>query len=165
MNAPETFFAESPAETVRRIFERIDRERMHDVPLCNRALEVEAVGFRHWEGLWVGVVITPWAMNLMLLPAGNESFSPLRVGQEHEWAFPSGAYPFMGNHEPGLGEYHYCSLFSPMDDFIDQAVAREVAEASLNELFVAPEPETPPQPQPLDRRAFLRKALGRKDAE
>jgi len=163
MNAPATFFADSPAETVRGVFARIDRERMHDVPLCNRALDVEPVGFRLWEGLWVGVVITPWSMNLMVLPAGNEDFAPLRVGQETEWAFPSGAYPFMGNQEPGLGEYHYCSLFSPMDAFIDQAVAREVAEASLNELFTAPVPEAPPQPEPLDRRAFLRKALGRRE--
>jgi len=164
MNAPVTCLADSPAETVRRVFERIDRERMHDVPLCNRALEVDTVGFRLWEGLWVGVVITPWAMNLMVLPAGREDFTPLRVGQEHEWEFPSGIYPFMGNEEPELGEYHYCSLYSPMDAFIDQAVVREVAEAAMNELFVAPVPEAPPEPQPLDRRAFLRKALGRRES-
>jgi len=160
MRAMDTPCVENPAETVCQVFERIDRERMHDVPLCNRALEVEAVGFRHWEGLWLGVVITPWAMNLMLLPAGNEAFAPLRVGQEHEWELPSGIYPFMGNAEPGLGEYHYCSLFSPMDDFIDQAVAREVAQAAMDALLVIPEPERPQAPAPLDRRAFLRKAFG-----
>jgi len=154
-------FDANPRAVVQAVFERIDRERMHDVPLCNRALAVETTDFVAWSGLWVGVVITPWAMNLMLLPGEgtgeDDSFMPLRVGQIHEREFPSGCYPFMGNHEPGLGEYHYCSLFSPMDGFADPVAAREVALASLDELFNPPAPELPPA---VDRRAFLRRALG-----
>jgi [NiFe] hydrogenase assembly HybE family chaperone len=154
-------FRTDPRPIVQAVFERIDRERMHDVPLCNRALTVDITDFIAWAGLWVGVVITPWAMNLMLLPGAgggeDDNFMPLRVGQIHEWEFPSGCYPFMGNHEPGLGEYHYCSLFSPMDGFADPAAAREVALASLDELFNPPVPELPPA---VDRRAFLRRAFG-----
>ncbi len=155
-------FSDNPSNTVLAVFAQIARERMGDVPMCNRALSVEVVGFRAWHGLWVGVVITPWAMNLMVLPGGSEAFAPLRVGREHEWDFPSGVYPFMGNHEPGLGEYHYCSLFSPMEAFGDQDDAREVALASLDALFVEPVPERPAAPPAIDRRAFLRRALGRR---
>lgn len=156
-----TRFDANPRAVVQAVFERIARERMHDVPLCNRALRVEATDFVAWSGLWIGVVITPWAMNLMLLPGEGDdgSFLPLRVGQIHEREFPSGCYQFMGNHEPGLGEYHYCSLFSPMAGFADPAAAREVARASLDELFNPPVPEAPPA---VDRRAFLRRAFGQR---
>jgi len=160
MNLVASPFDADPADTVAAVFDRIARERMHDVPICNRALAVEAVGFRAWAGVWVGVVVTPWAMNLLVLPGGSEAFVPLRVGQAQEWEFPSGCYPFMGNHEPGLGEYHYCSLFSPMALFEDQTAAREVALASVAALFEAPAPTAAPA---LDRRGFLRRALGHRE--
>jgi len=154
-------FDANPRALVESVFERIDRERMRDVPLCNRALAVEATDFIEWSGVWVGVVTTPWAMNLLVLPGhGAEgSFMPLRVGQTREREFPSGAYPFMGNHESGLGEYHYCPLFSPMDSFEDPAAARAVAQATLDALFDSPQTEDAPG---VDRRAFLRRALGQR---
>lgn len=152
-------FRTDPRAIVQATFERIDRERMHDVPLCNRALRVDTTDFIAWAGLWVGVVITPWAMNLVLLSGEGEAVEPLPVGEEQARDFPSGTYPFMGSHEPGLGDYHYCPLFSPMTDFADADTAREVAQATLTELFHAPTPETPPA---VDRRAFLRRALGQR---
>ena len=41
---------------------------MAGVPMLNPALRVQAVGFRHWQSHWLGVLVTPWFMNLMLLP-------------------------------------------------------------------------------------------------
>jgi [NiFe] hydrogenase assembly HybE family chaperone len=154
-------FNANPRALVESVFERIDRERMHDVPLCNRALAVEATDFIEWSGVWVGVVTTPWAMNLLVLPGlgADDSFMPLRVGQTREREFPSGAYPFMGSEESGLGEYHYCPLFSPMDSFEDPAAARAVAQAALDALFDVPaEVRTPG----VARRDFLRRALGQR---
>ncbi|QID16860.1 [NiFe]-hydrogenase assembly chaperone HybE [Nitrogeniibacter mangrovi] len=160
MGTPATVFADDPSAPVQAAFARIGRERMREVPLCHAGLSVETVGFTHWDGLWVGVLITPWAMNLMVLPGGSAAFAPVRVGHTVEWAFPSGAYAFMGHQEDGLGEYHYCPLFSPMEAFEDQAAARAVAEEVMQSLFAAPvAPAT--APGGMDRRAFFRRALGR----
>ena len=52
-------------------FERVRRERMIDVPMLNPRLAVQAVGFRDWRGGWLGILITPWFMNLMLLPGDH----------------------------------------------------------------------------------------------
>ena len=49
------------------MFSRIQAERMADVPLLNPALTVETVGFRLWQDSWLGVLITPWSMNLLAL--------------------------------------------------------------------------------------------------
>ena len=41
---------------------------MADVPILNPVLSVEAVDFQHWKGHWLGVVITPWCMSMLLVP-------------------------------------------------------------------------------------------------
>ncbi len=41
--------------------------RMRGLPIVNPALAVEAVGFAPWEGHWLGVMVTPWFINLTLL--------------------------------------------------------------------------------------------------
>ena len=150
-------FDSDPTATVEAVFRRIHTERMSGLPICNRALQVRATGFRRWQGDWVGVLVAPWAINLLVLPGGG-AFTPLAVGQSQQWAFPSGSYDFMGNREAGLGPYQFCSLFSPVSEFSTQAEAEAVAEAALGALL-APPPEA--KLAPVDRRAFLRSALGR----
>ena len=56
------------------IYQRIADERMQGMPFVNRALRVEAVDFRAWDDHQVGVLITPWFMNLILLPGPAGDF-------------------------------------------------------------------------------------------
>ena len=52
-------------------FERIAATRMAGLPMNNPALKVAAVGFQPWaEDYLLGVLITPWAINLVVLGAG-----------------------------------------------------------------------------------------------
>ena len=48
-------------------FERIGRESMRGLPFYNESLSVEAIGFDRFGDGWLGVLITPWFMNLMLV--------------------------------------------------------------------------------------------------
>lgn len=114
-------------------FKEIFHSKMRDVPIVNHALHVEAVGFRVHEGRLLGVLVSPWFMNLVLLPAEGEDWSDLHPGAKEIIAFPSGAYEFIHNVRGMVGGYKACSLFSPMADFASQmnaiAVAREVMAA------------------------------------
>jgi [NiFe] hydrogenase assembly HybE family chaperone len=49
-------------------YQAIYEERMRDLPIVNPKLAVEAVGFDQWEEKDLGILITPWFMNLVLLP-------------------------------------------------------------------------------------------------
>ena len=122
-------------------FERIAATRMAGLPLNNSALRVQAVGFRPHEGLLAGVLITPWAINLVVLAAtpSRELYlaSDRRVSRE----FPSGSYEFMGGEEPECGAYQFCSLFSPAFEFRDQESAVGVAEAVMVGLYADVEPD------------------------
>lgn len=124
----------NPAGRLQQAFERIAATRMADLPILNPALHVEAVGFRPWQGSWAGVLVTPWMLNLMLLP-GVEQLEALAPGQRKRWSFPSGIYEFMGMNEPAVGVCHACQLISPVAEFATHEAAREVALEIIKELF------------------------------
>lgn len=123
------------ADRVEAVFARIASERMAGLPICNPRLHVEVPMLILWEGQWLGVLITPWTMAVVMLPGEGEG-SPRLSGGTQAWRFPSGEYVFIGNHEPGLGDYQLCSLYSPMFEFDTQHDAREVALAALAGLFL-----------------------------
>lgn len=123
-------------------FARIAATRMADLPLNNPALRVAAVGFRPWEdGTEIGVLVTPWALNLVIVSAARDAALRLGADSRRRWEFPSGGYDFLGGEEPECGAFQFCSLFSPGFEFRDQASAVETAEAIMDALFLESEPD------------------------
>lgn len=142
-------------ERLARAFERIERTRMQGLPFLNPALRVEAVGFRAWNGQQVGILLTPWCMNLVLLP-GEGEWTPLPQGGERFADLPGGRFRFIAGHDEEAGEYHACSLFSPALEFTDHASARATAVAALEAVFDAGEAAAKAAPARTSRRDFLR---------
>jgi len=118
------------AARLQHAFEQIHCERMVDLPMVNPALQVAVIGFEACEHGYLGVLLTPWCMNLVLLPNGDE-WQGLMPGSKQSHALPSGSYEFIVADELGLGRFQSCSLFSPMFEFADQATALATAEAAL----------------------------------
>jgi [NiFe] hydrogenase assembly HybE family chaperone len=116
-------------------FREIWHAKMRDLPMVNKLLSVEAVGFRMVDGRPLGVLISPWFMNLIQLPAEDEDWSGLVPGAKELIAFPSGEYEFIHNTRDMIGGYKACSLFSPMSDFSTQMQAQDVARAVMVALF------------------------------
>jgi [NiFe] hydrogenase assembly HybE family chaperone len=111
--------------------------RMRGLPFVNPALRVEAVAFAPWKGHWLGVMVTPWSMNLLLLPREAHAWRPLAPGEKRRYAFPAGSYDFVSARDVAVGEHLACSLFSPVLEFADQATARETAALARAALFDA----------------------------
>lgn len=116
-------------------FREIHAGQMRGVPMVNETLGVKAVGFRAFEGRALGVLVTPWFMNLVLLPGPDDDWSALTTGTKDLIEFPSGWYEFLGANRPEVGPYKACSLFSPMFDFSSMLQAVETAQAALAALF------------------------------
>ncbi len=141
----------SPAAALERRFGDILRLQMHDVPMVNPALQVQAVGFRPWHHHWLGVLVTPWFMNLLLFPRIPAHWHGIGERESRHYVFPAGVFEFIGSRDATLGDYQACSLFSPMFDFANQSGAVDTAAAALEALF---EPvnrqasEVPPPPAP-----------------
>jgi [NiFe] hydrogenase assembly HybE family chaperone len=131
----------SPTDLVEEAFFRIQREQMADVPILNPALVVEAIDFQRWQAHWLGIVITPWCMSILLLPGSQENWTSTGQNKRRFIKFPAGDFAFLGGLEAELGEYQSCSLFSPMNKFSNQLEATQTARASLIGLLSAPAAE------------------------
>ncbi|WP_226552832.1 [NiFe]-hydrogenase assembly chaperone HybE [Celeribacter naphthalenivorans] len=122
-------------EALVRDFTEVWHAKMRDVPIVNKVLHVQDVGFMEYEGRPLGVLISPWFMNLVLLPADGEDWEGLKAGEKEVLSFPSGDYEFIHNTREQTGGYKACSLFSPMGDFKTQAQAVDVGNAVMVALF------------------------------
>jgi len=140
------------------LFSRIAATRMDGVPILNPALRVQAVGFEATadSSTAVGVLITPWFMNLVWLPLDPQATDLAAPGTTRERRVGNEVFSFLGAHEDGFGHYEVCSLFSPMFEFVDHDAAQATALAVL-EALRRPVPAQRPQPD-RSRRALL---LGR----
>ena len=152
----------SPAEAVEAAFFRIQQEQMADVPILNPALSVEAVDFQRWQGHWLGIVVTPWCMSMLLVPGSSESWVSTGDNQRRFVKFPAGDFAFLGSEEVELGEYQSCPLFSPMGKFSTQSEATMTARASMIALLTpaqqsraAPAAQKQASEPSLSRRRFL----------
>lgn len=123
-----------------RAFARIAATRMADLPLNHPRLTVAASAFRPWQGHWLGALVTPWAINLVVLPATDDEDFRLATDRRRTWRFPFGDYDFMGGEEPECGPFHFCSLLSPIPagEIAGQDDARLWAEAALEQLLGQP---------------------------
>jgi [NiFe] hydrogenase assembly HybE family chaperone len=100
---------------------------MSDMPFVNPALEVETVGFLRHEGDWLGVIITPWFLNLFLLCGGGMLWRDLAAGQRQLVQLPCGAMQFIADDDPDLGLYQYCPLIAAVGTLPNQSSARQTA--------------------------------------
>lgn len=128
------------------VFRHIGEERMKDLGLYNPALQVEAVGFRRWNGWLAGILVTPWFMNFLLLPADPATdLKGAEVGSRRRIALPKGEVIFLVGDGEALGLYLSHSIHSPMGEFPDHAAASTTAWAAVGPYFQ--EPGEQPQSQ------------------
>jgi [NiFe] hydrogenase assembly HybE family chaperone len=150
-------------QQLERVFTEIGHTRLSGVTVQNPAVLVQALGFATVPddpNMLLGVLVTPWFMNLVRLPAQTAlpGETLLSVGKKANRSVGNRSFEFMGADEPDIGAFEVCSLFSPMFEFANHAAAADTANEILNLLRmpVKPAPTTPPSLP--SRRGFL---LGR----
>lgn len=135
-----------PSTCLESVFGAVYAERMAGLAFVNPAVRVEAVAFAPWKGYWLGVMLTPWSMNLLLAPREGDAWRPLPPGEKLRFSFPAGSFDFISAHTDGIGEYLVCSLFSPLLEFADHETARQTAALARAALFDAANAEVPEEP-------------------
>ena len=132
---------EDPSPSIQAWFTDVQHSRMAGLPFLNPRLEVEVLDMGRVRGDWLGALITPWSIQLVLLPGGGELWSDLAAGCRHSVTLPAGEVPFLADAgEEGLKAYQYCALTTTVESFSDMAAAREFARDALKTALTAPEP-------------------------
>ncbi len=170
--SPQEELALQLTRKLEAVFGRIERERMQDIPILNKSLRITAVGMRPYGEGWVCALVTPWFINLMLLPQTPDvaaAWGRADVGTKVGHDFPAGTFEFICGTEDELGTYRMCSLFSPVLQFENQEAALATAEAAVAALFDenldhAAESEAQPTPPKKEAAQVSRRTLflGRK---
>lgn len=126
-----------PSACLESTFRTVYADRMRGLAFVNAAVRVEAIAFAPWKGYWLGVMLTPWSMNLVLMPRNAAAWRTLPPGEKRRYTFPAGSFDFISARSDGIGEYLTCSLFSPVLEFADHETARLTATAARAALFDA----------------------------
>lgn len=166
---PALAIADDPTARMDAQLQRIHVERMHGLPFLNDALQVEVFAFRRWQGDWLGAAITPWSLNLLLLPGGGMLWRDRPLGERNALVFPVGEIDFIADYDEtaDIPASQYFPLVPNVSQIASQDTAREAAEAALDALFVAPAAAGEPVEAAAvtgaapPRRAFLRRFVGR----
>lgn len=182
-NQPQDYFQ---TQLTRVLF-----ERMQGLPIVNTRLVVEVLPFQKLVAkdvtdakhpkeiyLWLGIAITPWSVQAVIVAADCESVFEAKAGAKLDIELEGGVFTFIVTDDTLLGKCAMCSLKSPVFEFSDQATVRAfgLACASLltgeEALVEEPEIENPklsvPSPakkqtqheqgdEKVSRRAFLTK--------
>jgi [NiFe] hydrogenase assembly HybE family chaperone len=164
---PSDLRAQSIGDALAAFYRGADRA-MRGLPIYNEALAVAAIGFRGFQDHALGVIVTPWFMNLVLAPLSEFDAAAAPPGSTVSRSLPAGVIDFTVGALDGFGRIETCSLFSPMFEFADQTTAVAAAEAALNAVLDpnfdtdAAQPNraaAPATSAAIDRRRFLRGAL------
>ncbi len=146
-------------------YREIGDRAMRDLPIFNDGLTVEAVGFRKVDDRIVGVLVTPWFMNVVMAADDDALQPPAAPGSHLRFHFPAGDIDLAVSEVASAGRIASCSLFSPMFEFEDMNSARATAEAALAALMLpadnveATRRSDPQLVSSIDRRNFLRGML------
>lgn len=144
------------------LFQRIDAG-MRDLPIYNDKIAIEATGFRPFgDGELLGVVLTPWFMNMITLPIEPVPMNMAEIGRTVSIELPAGKRAFVVGGDGTIGLYKAHSLHSPVLNFTLPGQAQAEARRMLGLLMTLPEvaSETAAKngsdaASGLDRRALL----------
>lgn len=143
-----------PSALIEQVFLQVAQDNMADLPFYQAHLPVKACGFRLFEGQWFGALVTPWMMQLMVLPGPGEQWPRRETGERLGLAFPQGNIAFRaGEIAPDL-HYLACSLMSPVQPSLSHEQAIALAENSVTLALSLPVRNVPLVDQ--QRRALLR---------
>jgi [NiFe] hydrogenase assembly HybE family chaperone len=118
------------------VYRETVQPKMCGLPMYNARLRIEAVGFELRDGRLCGVLLTPWCMNLVLLPDESDEWHKLPHGKTIDVEFPSGRHSCLLSSVEGIVPHLSLPLFTTVQDFADQDTARQVAEETLRLLYL-----------------------------
>ncbi|KLV47257.1 hypothetical protein SH16_00984 [Aeromonas caviae] len=130
-------FASNPAPLLVAQYERIAREEMQALPFYHATMPIvaECVVF---EGQWLGCVLTPWMLSVVVLP-GPDQLWPVRGSSERlALQLPCGNLTFMVGELPETGQLLACSLMSPIDPHLEADEGRALVSSTLKMLLSLP---------------------------
>ena len=147
---------QNPAALLEQVFGQVAADEMRGLPFYRDHIPLRACGFQLFEQQWIGALLTPWMLSLVVLPGPQQSWQRRAVGERLMLALPSGSIGFIVSEIAGGGQYLSRSLMSPLDTSLSAERALQLAEQSARMALSLPvmDADAPADPR---RRALFNK--------
>lgn len=154
---------DSPQRAVQAHFEALYASAMQGLPFLNTALSVRALGFQRIDGDWLGALIAPWCVQLMLLPGGGRLWQHMPTGERAAVALPVGMLDFIAEAGEGIvPAFQYFPLLNGVGQLPGMDAAQAVVCDALGTALTPPQAADAPAcaPPPASPDAGRRRLIG-----
>lgn len=156
-----TGFEQAPTRWLETVFNRVADSEMRELPFFRPAIPVKACGFTLFEQQWVGCMLTPWMMSLLVLPGPGQRWQPRVAGERLALQLPCGNVTFIHSEIGAPEEIHQylsCSLMSPIESAMTAEQALMLAEQSARMALSLPVVDADAPRDPARRALFRRRS-------
>ncbi|VTU07211.1 hydrogenase-2 operon protein HybE [Actinobacillus porcinus] len=148
-------FIDNPSELFRSEMEKI-AENMRDLPFYRHDIPCFTPNFVLFEGQWIGTVLTPWMMSIVVLPGPQQQWEERAIGDKLGLQLPYKTITFTVSGVESVPQYLSSSLLSPLDPNLTAEQAIQLTKDCLTMLLSLPVQQQAPD---LNKRNILRAML------
>ncbi|MBV8042404.1 hydrogenase-2 assembly chaperone [Pluralibacter sp.] len=146
---------DNPTPQLEAAFQAIADRDMRELPFYRPQIPVRACGFQRFEQQWVGGMLTPWMLSLLVLPGPGETWQRRAVGEKLALRLPCGDVRFSVGEIDGCGQYLASSLMSPLEKHLTAQQMLELAVSTVRMALSLPVADASAPANP-GRRALFR---------
>ena len=130
-------FNRNPAELFRKEMEQIS-VNMQDQPFYRHDIPCFTPNFILYEGQWIGTVLTPWMISIIVIPGPEQLWEGRTVGDKLGLQLPYKTMTFTVSSINSIPQYLSCSLLSPIDPSLTPEQAVQLTKDCLTMLLSLP---------------------------
>lgn len=130
-------FEQEPSLIFQSAMQQVAKE-MQDLPFYREGIECYCPKFVLFENQWIGTVVTPWMLSVVILPGKDQQWEPREIGDKLTVQLPYKSLTFTVSSLETIPQYLSCSLHSPIDPAMTNAQAIQLAQDCLRMILSMP---------------------------
>ena len=130
-------FEHNPTKLLIEQYQHIAQQEMANLPFYRAEMPIK-VEMQEYEGQWLGTVLTPWMLSVVILPGPDQVWPRRALGERIALSLPRGDMTFMVGELPQTGQLLSCSLMSPIESHISATEGEALASDTLKMLLSLP---------------------------
>ena len=130
-------FEDNPSGLFRAVMCKV-AESMQDLPFYRQDIPCLTPDFVLFEGQWIGTVLTPWMLSLVVLPGPQQQWERREIGEKLGLALPYKTVTFTVSGVESIPHYFSCSLLSPLDPHLTAEQAIQLTKDCLTMVLSLP---------------------------
>ncbi|OOH90579.1 hydrogenase [Pasteurellaceae bacterium 15-036681] len=113
-------------------------KNMQDLPFYRQDIPCFTPNFILFEGQWIGAILTPWMLSVVVLPGPNQRWEQREIGEKLGLQLPYKTITFTVSGMESIPQYLSCSLLSPLDPHLTAEQAIQLTKDCLTMVLSLP---------------------------